>query len=349
MPYTPPKKTSLFFFLSILFISVFYWFVVSLPIQQFKQIYADAPSMVNNLLNDVFPEDLIITINNGEVTINQETPYCLVIDKETNEGIVFDEAADLTTPLKDNLMMYSNLCDPLAVVGRNIVIYSESPESGSYNIQEIPSEVNFQIDQAQVQAIASGVLPILLDWFKTIYYFLPFVMAPFIFLYLLSMNFWYAWVTKIVLKISKINQTLTAKEVRKKTFFVLFIWTMFNWIVIQFLINDLLKIEFRLAFPFLNTIVIAIGVALLEKFVSKKDDGSGGDTNTVEGQVNQIPQESQAPLSPPALQPLQASEPLQTSQPTQATQASITEPSKELPTLTLDENSPVVEPEQKIS
>lgn len=277
MSYTPPKRTSLYFFLSILFVSVFYWFVVALPIQQFKQIHADAPSMVNNFLNDVFPADLIITTNNGEVMINQETPYCLVVDKDTNEGIIFDENAELI-PLKDNLTIYNNLCDPFAVVGRNTVIRSESPEFNSYNIQEIPSEVNFQIDQAQLQAIAASVLPILLDWFKIIYYFLPFVLAPFIFLYLLLMNFWYGWVTKIVLKISKINQVLTAKEVRKKTFFVLFIWKMFNWIVIQFIINDLLKIEFHLVFPFINTIVIAISTALLEKLANKKEEDSSDDT-----------------------------------------------------------------------
>lgn len=302
MSYTPPKKTSLYFFLSILFIFVFSWFVLFLPIKRFKQLHADAPSMVNNLLNDVFPEDLIITINNGEVTINQETPYCLVIDKETNEGIVFDENANITAPLSNSLEIYSDLCNPLALVGKNYIIYSDLEErwelqddnfvkvgsyidslkNGSYQVQEIPSEVNFQIDQVQVQAIASGVLPILLNWFKTIYYFLPFVMAPFIFLYLWSMNFWYAWVTKIVLKISKINQTLTAKEARKKTFFVFFIWTMFNWLIIQFLINYLLNIEFHLAFPFLNTIVIAIGTILLEKLVSKKDDGSSSSDTTLE-------------------------------------------------------------------
>lgn len=323
MPYKPPKKTSLYFFLFILVSFVFYWFVIIWPVKKFTQFYTDAPTMANNFINDAFPADLIISINNGEVTINQETPYCLVIDKDLSAGIVFDENANITAPLSKSLTTYFDLCNPWAVVGSNFVIYSGdyektwelqdgnfvNPESytnsmnnGSYTVYEIPGEINLQISQVEIQAVASAILPILLNWSKIFYYALPFLLVPSIFLFFLLNNFWYGWVAKIVLKLSKINQTISSKEVRSISFFVLFLWTMLDWVVFKFLINDLLKIDFTLVFPFLNTIVVVLGVVLLEKFAPKKKDDSG-DANSVGGEISQVPQPPQPSQAPPPPSP----------------------------------------------
>lgn len=310
------KKIVLYFAVFILFSSIIFWFVLILPVKKYNDFHRQAPGFVENFVNESYPEDLVIDIVNGEVSINEPTPYCMIIGNSLNfgsdvkipekTGIVFDENADAGALINPGKSVYSSLCNPIALVGRNFIVYpdTDSENQGSFKIQQISPQVNFEITKELIDNFASELVPKILNFADKIYYSLPFVLSPFILLLFLLSNFWYSWVARIILHKTKINETITKKQVYTKTLLVLFIWTAFNWIIFRFLLNGLFKVSFSLSFPFLNTIIVCLGTVLLEKYYFSKKENN---TNTIspveitnEPQI-QKPLEDSSSANPPVL------------------------------------------------
>lgn len=266
------KKTLLIFVLSLLVGFPLYFFTFLIPVSKFNEYYNQAPLMFDNLINQSYPEDLVIDIKNGEVSVNRVTPYCLVLEQKSKFGILFDEnanAADFISK-KNNL---DDTCKPYALVGKNFVVVpdTESGTEGSYRIQEISSSVNYTITRDEISKLAATILPKLMNFAKYTYYIGPFVLAIFIFPFFLLMNLWYALIARLLLKITKTNAVASYKEVYAKSLFVLFIITVINWLLIELLLKKVLNLNFTISFPFLMTILVAIGTFLMEKFVFKKN------------------------------------------------------------------------------
>ena len=227
--------------------------------------------MVDNLISSAYPSDLVINIKNGEVSVNRNTPYCLVLDQKSKFGILFDEKANATDFInKKNVS--ENVCNPFALVGKNFIVLpdSESGAEGSYKIQQISPSVNYKITRDEISNLSSNILPKILTFAKYAYYIGPFMLALFITPFFLLMNLWYALIAKLLLKITKTNTVVTYNEAYSKSLFVLFIITIFNWVVIELLVKNILHLNFSFTFPFLTTIAVAVGTFLMDKYYYQK-------------------------------------------------------------------------------
>lgn len=227
--------------------------------------------MADNLINKTYPEDLVIDIENGEVSVNRVTPYCLVLEQKSKFGILFDEKANAADFIsKKNTS--DDTCKPYALVGKNFVVVpdTESGAEGSYKIQEISSSVNYKITRDEISNVASTILPKLQIFAKYVYYIGPFLIAIFMLPFFLLMNLWYALIARLLLKITKTNTVISYNEAYSKSLFVLFIITVFNWVFIELLIKNVLHLNFSFSFPFLTTILVAVGTFLMEKYYFQK-------------------------------------------------------------------------------
>jgi hypothetical protein len=293
MPKIPPKKTALYLFLFILFSLTFNWFVISLPIEKFNDYAERAPIIINDYISDIYPEDLMIDVSDGEVSINRQTPYCLIFNRESAEGIVFDDNAQLTVPVSSSLTDYNDLCRPWALVGKNFLLFPDSLDSlqaGSYRIQEIPAEADFLLSKEIIDDLLINILPILLRLARTLYFLAPFLIVIFSYSALIFANYFYAFIAKIVIKKSKINTEITYKQVRKKSLFILFLWTVFNWVIIKFFINDLLNVSLNLSSGLLSAVVVVVATVFLEKHSVENSSESAKQADVSKAEATQIPQ-----------------------------------------------------------
>lgn len=273
------KKTILFFVLFFLISIPIYWFIRVIPVAKFNQYYSEAPKIVNNLIAKVYPEDLIIDINQGQISVNKETPYCLVFDENQKIGVIFDEDANLDDFINTKGTIYTEICNPIALVGDSYVVYpdSESEIEGAYKIQQVPADLTYQLTKQKIDNFASQVMPTILNIAQKVYYFAPFVAFIFILPSLLMINLWYALVGLMVFKITKIGSDISYKRAYSKTFFALFLWTFFNLVLIHFVLNDLMGIKFGIMFPFSGTLIV-VGVAVfLEVIYFSKKQGKNID------------------------------------------------------------------------
>jgi hypothetical protein len=266
------KKTLLFFGLFFLIAIPFYFFVILIPVSKFNNFMSQAPVEVGNSIDKYYPKDLIIDIRNGEISINQKTPYCLIIDSASRKGILFDENAGPLSLGNNQVTTSSGSCNPVVVVGKNFVVYPDiqSGVKGAYKVQTFPSTVNFEITLDEISQLSLTILPQILQIVKYAYYIVPFVLSLLILGVYLLKNFWYALVAKMVTKWTKINPVITYKEAYSKSFFILFVYTVFEMTFIELIINNLLHLGFSLSFPFLATIIVTLGTVLMEKYYYKK-------------------------------------------------------------------------------
>lgn len=259
------KKTLLLFLFFLLLAIPIDWFAFAAPVASVTKTLNEAPKIVNSFINEAFPQDLVIDIKNGQVSVNQPLPYCLVLDKPTKSGVLFDENPQPLTLLDPKASPYSLLCKPIALVGKNFVVYEDKNE-GSYKIYKLPEEMTYRVTQAELQKLSSDWLPKILPLAKILYFSAPFLFAPFVLGWFLFINLWYALVAKLAFRLFKIDRDLTFKEAYSKTLPALLVWTAFDWIIIGLFINHLAKLQFSLTFPFLGTIVVVAGAVLLEKY-----------------------------------------------------------------------------------
>lgn len=265
------KKTLLFFILFLIIGFPLYFFTLLIPVSKFNQYYNQAPVLVDNLINNTYPKDLVINIKNGEVSVNRVTPFCLVLEQKSKFGILFDENANAGDFINGKNVS-DETCKPYALVGKNFVVLpdTESGSEGSYRIQQISSSVNYKITRDEISNLSSTILPKILNFAKYVYYIGPFLIAIFILPFFLLMNLWYALISKLLLKITKANTVISYKESYSKSLFVLLIVTAFNWVFIELLIKNILHLNFSFSFPFLTTIIVAVGTFLMEKYYYQK-------------------------------------------------------------------------------
>lgn len=266
------KKTLLFFFI-FLFVSLpVGLFTLFFPVGKFNRFYADAPSFVTNLINKAYPADLVISIDNGNVSTNRKSPYCLILDTNTRVGIVFDQKADAAAFMGGKDSRYSLLCRPFVLVGKNFVVYPDTSQGnkGSYRVQQIPANVTYRITRAEIDKIALLAVPVVLNVGRKLYYAGPFVLAIPVLLLLLLANVWFALVALLFFKLTKISGAVTFKEAYSKSFFALFIYTVIDWVVFKYLLKGILGINMFISFPLLTTTIVVAITLLLEKYYSKK-------------------------------------------------------------------------------
>ena len=244
---------SLLILLGSLSITIFIaWFVVFLPPARFQKLFDQLITSANTFASENYPQNLDIEVKNGKVSYNQKDPFCLVIDKKSQSGVVFDNT--ITNPSINFADTYKNLCKAYVLVGENYVMYPD--KNNSYKIQTIDTSINLSLTQNSIKDFITKTSPTLRSFGQSAYTAAPFALLLFFYLFFLSNCLWYAFITQITGKF--FNNNLTFGSAYSTSLFVYTILIFINTVIIGYLLNTVLKANFNLNLPLFNTVVIAL-------------------------------------------------------------------------------------------
>jgi len=255
-------KSALILFIFLVITVPIGWFTVIFPYQSAASFFKNIPKWIDSTLTKQFPVDLVISVKNGQVTLNRTSPYCLILKEGSQIGIVFDTRLDPQIKAFDTDGPYSRLCQPLFVIGKNYVM---SLDNNNISIHPIPAQATFSIDQKNLSKLVSDYLPKLVASGKNLYLYAPFILILPVFIFILLNNYWYSLVSRLVLKIFKIRPGIKSSEVYGVSLFFYTCILFIQWVFISYILNHLSKLTVNLSFPFMNTILIAIACLIYFK------------------------------------------------------------------------------------
>lgn len=255
---------TLIFCLAYSFIS---WFFFTLPKKTFKSSLESLPQFIDNSLVDRYPDDLLISIKKGQVSLNRPSPFCFILDEKDSVGIIYDANIVSADPASfDADGPYQDLCKPVALVSQGFVMY---PDSGSNQIKlyRIPSDINYQIDKGTISSLINKVLPKIIEIANFAYTVIPFVVFISFFVFILLSNIWYAFVSRLVLKLFKVNQ---ARSIIYGTSLIAYNIILFaNLVIIDWLINMAFNQNISsISFFMSKSIFISLGCLIYFKYFS---------------------------------------------------------------------------------
>lgn len=221
--------------------------------------FANLSTKSREIIETNFPKDLVINVNKGQVTTNQKLPYCLLVDKEKNEGIVFDSAENPN--IKSFETQPKNFsCKPMAVVGKDYVVYRSDTETKIWNV---PSEVSVTIDQKMLLENKDKYLPVVENKGRKLYAVLPLILVIIAIPWVMLFNFWYSWILGIIIKLSHVTQGV---ETKNKYWITLFFGS-----ILSIINHTLLYFGYRqISFAFSGTIIITVASILYLKYFSNQ-------------------------------------------------------------------------------
>lgn len=221
--------------------------------------FANLSTKSREIIETNFPKDLVININKGQVTTNQKLPYCLLVDKEKNEGIVFDSAENPN--IKSFETQPKNFsCKPMAVVGKDYVVYKSDTETKIWNV---PSEVSVTVDQKMLLENKDKYLPMAENKGEKLYTALPFILTIIAIPWVMLFNFWYSWILGIIINLSHVAQGV---ETKNKYWIALFFGS-----ILSIINHTLLYFGYRqISFAFSGTIIITVASILYLKYFSNQ-------------------------------------------------------------------------------
>lgn len=211
----------------------------------------------NEIISQNFPKDLVINIDKGLVTLNQKLPYCLLINKKNNEGIVFDSAENPN--IKSFETQPKNFsCKPMAVVGKDYIVAKGDKET---KIWQIPSEISITLDQKMLLENKDKYLPMVENKGRKLYVVLPLILMVMALPWVMLFNFWYSWILGIVAKLAHLELNSEAKNKFWITLFFGSILSIVNYILLYFSYH-------QISFAFSGTIIISVASILYLKYFS---------------------------------------------------------------------------------
>jgi len=267
------ERPFLWLFLTVLvYVPAEMW--MKLPKTEVDKFFEEAPTLIEEKILVKYPEDLIIKVDQGKVEINKDLPYCFIIEEKEEEkwGIVFDKNPR-AEDLKKTENEYSHLCQTIGMVGEDYVVF---PDDKGIKVENIPTEVNVEINKEQLDMWVEKYLPMVKKWGLLAYRIIPLLLVPMVMVALLITNFWYSLVLMVMGKLWKIKG-LTSGVAYKISLLIFTFWTAFKWLV-GIIISQISEKTVSLSpFVFFDTILItAIGLFLIKneivKVGEKKDD-----------------------------------------------------------------------------
>ena len=272
-----PEKSILTNFILVCLFCFVGWFLIVAPISKKESFQQKFSTWVSSNLVESYPDDLIILINKGVVSINKDSPYCLTLPtnliggeavSQKQVGVIIDTGATADVSALSSNQEYSKLCKPIALVGKDFVLYPD--DNNTYKYTKISEEINAKIDRETVNNLVAQYLPLVIKFGQKAYYIIPFVVVLLLFLGFLSQNYWYSLIAKLATKIFETKQISFGDTYKLSLFFYNFI-LLFDWVVIRYLLNGLLKLNVIISFPFLNTIIITAAAVI---YLKKTKDNS---------------------------------------------------------------------------
>jgi hypothetical protein len=250
------KKSKIipFLFISLLAYFLLTWFFSVLPVKTFNKIISDAPGYLNQNLLTIFPNDLVVTVAKGELSLNRPSPFCLVFDQKNNAGIIFDQNASSDYSAFTSESSYSELCKPFALFGKNFVMY---PDNQSFKVDQLPSDINFVLTKPDIEKFVADSLPKVINVGRVLYYILPVIFTLFTFCFILLINYWYASVVAFASKVFKINPTAKTGDYFDQTLILFIFFIILDRIIVP-IINTSFSLNLTFGFPLRNTILITV-------------------------------------------------------------------------------------------
>lgn len=238
------------------------------PLFKFQTISDDLQELVNDNLINRYPDDLVISVEKGIVTINKPSPYCLVLDDKSGYGIVYDA---LSSPSLINTFNqngpYHNLCQPIALVGTNFVMTHDS-DNGQIKINPISETITYTIEKSAISSVINQLIPVINQIGNLAYYIIPSIIFLFLFFFTLLSNYWYTFISKLLLKLFKVDINLLKGKIYGTSLFIFNIIQFTNLVIFGWFINKKLGQNYSLSFPFCNTIIISLASFIYFKFFS---------------------------------------------------------------------------------
>lgn len=180
-----------------------------------SKFFANISNKSDEIISTNFPKDLTINIDKGQVTLNQKLPYCLMLDKAKNEGIIFDSAPNPN--IKSFETKPKNFtCTPLAIVGKDYIVAKGDNETKIWNV---PTEVSVVLDQKMLIDNKDKYLPVVEKQGKKIYSIIPILLLFTTLPWIMLFNFWYSLVVYLFAKLFKIT---THPEINNRYWIALF-------------------------------------------------------------------------------------------------------------------------------
>jgi hypothetical protein len=248
-------KSALVLFLFLVVVIPIAWFTVVFPYKSAAAFIRNFPKLIDSSVIQQYPSDLVISVKNGQVNLNRPTPYCLILKQGSLIGIVFDPGSEPNIRAFEANGPYSDLCQPLVVVGKNFFM---TLDNSQLKIQMISTQLTTTIDQKSLSEFVSNYLPRVTSFGQTAYLYFPFLMVILAYMFFLLNNFWYSFITGLVLKIFKIRPGTGSSEIYGATLFFYTSLNFIQWVVIGYILNGLFKLNTSVNFPFMNTVLIAI-------------------------------------------------------------------------------------------
>lgn len=213
IPRKPFKKALGYFLLLILFLTLV------TVVKGSKKIFFDIPKEGHEMItsaNEIYPEDLIIEIKNGEVSINQEEPYFIPAPEWIKRGIIEEgeEAPyliviDTTTPFS---ITQCHEYNALFWLTKDSFLFNRRycAETRMYNLSGI---TDFTINKKKIETWTEMILPavkfvwipvliftiigLYVGFLSRLLYLVVFALVPYVVGKILKLNFTYGQAYKI--------------------------------------------------------------------------------------------------------------------------------------------------------
>ena len=195
------------------------------------------------------PEELNVKIKNGEVSINKERPYCLLLEPKSGIGVYF---SDSETPV----LAKASECGALMTVGKNYVAIQE--ENGAYKVYKVDSKADYIINRSNIENFYQTNRPKIEKAIWISDYVGSWLIWLMIFGFGLLNCLWYSWVAKLALKIFQSKKNLEFSQIYGVVLFLMEMWWFFRYGLLYIIINIFFQKNVWFGFPFMNTIILTI-------------------------------------------------------------------------------------------
>jgi len=235
----------LFFFIFAIVGAIYFNFTLTPKIER---VAANIPRAIV----EAYPEDLVITITNGEASANVTEPYYIPVSQVEQK---FDDVLGATTKSATNLLVIDTNAlienfesyDTYALLTKNNLVYLDNSRLEVVSLKEIE---NFVINKELVAKSRDSIMPYLR-------YVAPLVAVGIflgLFLFVPSANFFYLFFFSVIaLVISKLMKyPVSYKKCYQLGMHLIVVYTAI-W-VLAHLVNH--YIEFPLNIPFLRTVIL---------------------------------------------------------------------------------------------
>lgn len=214
-------------------------------------------------LTQKIPEELEVVVKNGEVEVNKERPYCLLIEPKSGIGVYFSENESPVVPKKGE-------CGALMTVGKNYVMVKE--ENDNYRVYKVDAKANYTINRENIESFYQKMRPEAEKAGWIIYFVGPWVGWLMIFGFGLLNCLWYAWVARIGLRIFQSRKDLSFNQVFGTVLFLMSMWWFLRYGIVYLIVNNYLQKNMWLGFPFMNTLILTILALIWYKNKDKKEE-----------------------------------------------------------------------------